>query len=72
MFPEDGFAARKVYSSEEGLHIEMYSLTDAEAAYLDAKTRGINNVKLDGLVLTWQFKKPSTCDNSDEEPLPRR
>lgn len=53
-----GFAAKRVYPSEQGLHFEHYTEADAQAAYTDAKSRGINNVEIDGLILTWKFHNP--------------
>ncbi len=38
------FAAKRVYPSEQGLHFELYTEAEAQAAYKDAKSRGINNV----------------------------
>lgn len=60
-----GFAAKRVYPSDCGLHIEHYTETEAQAAYADAKSRGINNVELDGLVLIWKF--PNRKANIDSE-----
>lgn len=57
------FGAKRVYRSESGLHIELYSEAEAQAAYNDAKSRNINNVELNGLVLTWKFPNPKTTHN---------
>lgn len=51
------FAAKRVYPSEQGLHIEHYTETEAQAAYVDAKSKGMN-VELNGLVMTWKFHNP--------------
>lgn len=48
------FAARRVYPSEQGLQIKCYTEAEAKAAYAHVKNRGINNVELDGLILTWK------------------
>ncbi len=56
--PNSGFAAKRVYPSEQGLHIECYTEAEAQAAYEDAKNRGINNVEVDGCVYTWKFYNP--------------
>lgn len=53
-----GFAAKHVYPSPLGLHIEHCTTQEAQAAYADAKSRGINNVELNGLILTWKFYNP--------------
>lgn len=52
-----GFVAKRVYPSEQGLHIEHYDDAQAQAAYADAKSVGAD-VELDGLVLTWKFSNP--------------
>lgn len=55
---EKTFAIKSVYPSEQGLHLEHYTEAEAQAAYKDAKSRGINNVELDGLILTWKVYNP--------------
>lgn len=57
MMNRQGFAFKHVYPSELGLHIEHYTEAEAKAAYEDAKSKGMN-VRLDGLILTWQFYNP--------------
>lgn len=52
-----GFAIKSVYPSELGMHIEHYTEVEAQAAYTDAKSKGMN-VRLDGSILTWQFYNP--------------
>lgn len=61
-----GFAFKHVYPSELGLHIEHYTLWEARAAYVDAKSKGMN-VRLDGSILTWQFLNPRS-----PQPIPIR
>jgi hypothetical protein len=48
-----GFAAKKVYPSDKGIHIEHYN-EEAKAAYEDALRKN-KNVTIDGMVLTWHF-----------------
>ncbi len=48
------FGAKRVYPSEQGLHIECYTEAQAQAAYADATSKGISNIELDGLVLIWK------------------
>lgn len=62
-----GFAAKRVYPSEQGLHFEHYTEAEAQAAYEDAKSRGINNIELDGVILTWKFYNPRS-----PHPIPIR
>ena len=52
------FATKQVYPSEQGLHFEHYTEEEALAAYKDAKSRGINNIELTGLVVVWKFSNP--------------
>ncbi|GJD20384.1 hypothetical protein RIVM261_053400 [Rivularia sp. IAM M-261] len=52
-----GFAAKNVYPSEQGLHIECSSQEEAQAAYADCKQKGMN-VELDGTTVTWRFHNP--------------
>lgn len=49
-----GFAAKKVYPSSEGIHIEHYTEEEAKAAYEDALRKN-KNVTIDGVVLTWHL-----------------
>ncbi len=63
------FAAKYVYPSELGLHIEHYTEAEARAAYEDAKSRGINNVRLDGLILTWMVFNPRKSEVPELEQL---
>ena len=49
-----GFATKRVYPSEEGLHFEHYTQEEAEIAYIDALGKGAN-VELNGIILTWKF-----------------
>ena len=66
-----GFAAKHVYPSPLGLHIEHYTTTEAQAAYADAKSRGINNVELNGLILTWKFYNPKINPHPVASPTRR-
>jgi hypothetical protein len=61
------FAAKHVYPSELGLHIEHYTEAEARAAYEDAKSRGINNVRLDGLILTGLVYNPRQSEMSESD-----
>ncbi len=54
---EKGFPAKNVYPSEIGIHIECYSEEDAEAAYFDCKSKGMN-VEFDGTTVIWKFHNP--------------
>ena len=58
------FAVKHVYPSELGLHIEHYTKAEAKAAYEDAKSKGMK-VRLDGLILTWQFYNPRKLEVSE-------
>lgn len=49
-----GFAAKKVYFSDKGIHIEHYTEEEAKAAYEDALRKN-KNVTIDGVVLTWHL-----------------
>jgi hypothetical protein len=69
MLTNDGFTARRVYPSPDGLAIEHYTEDDALAAYQDA-IRKNKTVTLDGLVLTWHFK-PSLERSLDDSPTKR-
>lgn len=60
-----GFAAKRIYPSEQGLHIEHYDNAQAQAAYADAKRVGAD-VELNGLVLTWKFSNPRLTKFSTE------
>lgn len=48
------FAAKKVYPSDEGIHIEHYIEEEAQAAYEDALRKN-KNVTIDGVALTLHF-----------------
>lgn len=52
-----GFSAKNVYPSEEGLHIECYNNEDAQAAYNDCQSKGMS-VELNGVIITWKFHNP--------------
>lgn len=54
---KSSFAAKSVYPSELGLHIEHHSEDEALKAYTHAKNQGMT-VRLDGAVMTWQFYNP--------------
>jgi hypothetical protein len=62
------FGAKRVYPSEEGLHFELYTQAEAQAAYDDAKNRNVS-VELNGLILTWKFPNPKKSHNNSEEAL---
>ncbi|OKH52674.1 hypothetical protein NIES2101_13615 [Calothrix sp. HK-06] len=49
-----GFAAKKVYPSDKGIHIEHYTEEEAKAAYEDALRKN-KNVTIDGVVLAWHL-----------------
>ncbi len=67
MSDEKGFLLKYVYPSELGLHIEHYTEAEAKAAYEHAKSKGAN-VRLDGVILTWQFYNPRSQDYNPTRP----
>jgi hypothetical protein len=54
-----GFAAKNLYPSESGLHIECCTKEEAQAAYADCNSKGMN-VELDGTTIIWKFHNPKT------------
>jgi hypothetical protein len=66
---EKGFAAKNVYPSEIGMHIECYTKEDAEAAYFDCKLKKMN-VELNGATIIWKFHNPKQTISKSSIPLP--
>lgn len=52
-----GFAAKRVYPSEKGIHIEFATEAEARECYEDSLRRGITSNELDGLTVTKRFEK---------------
>lgn len=52
-----GFAAKRVYPSNKGIHIEFATVEEARVCYEDSLRRGITSNELDGLTVIKKFKK---------------
>lgn len=52
-----GFAAKRVFVSEKGIHIEFASAREAKELYEDSLIRSITSNELDGFTVIKKFKK---------------
>lgn len=53
------FIAKRIYPSEQGLHMEFATVAEAKAFYEDGLSRGITNNELNGITVTKKFKTRS-------------
>jgi hypothetical protein len=50
------FIAKRIYSSDKGLHMEFATEVEAKAFYEDGLSRGITNNEICGLTVIKKFK----------------
>lgn len=57
-----GFAAKRVFATEKGIHIEFASAREAKECYEDSLSRGITTNELDGLTVIKRFRKKKSIN----------
>lgn len=56
------FIAKRIYPSDQGLHMEFATLEEAKAFYEDGLSRGISNNELCGVTVVKKFKTRSKTE----------